>query len=236
MIANPSSHFRRARWCVAGGALLAGAAMLRYPGGTLADHSSAGYSLSMNYLSDLGMTVAYNGQSNRLGATLFSVSLFILVAGFGSLVLQLSRLYPEPSKRWARAGGIAAVLACVAFAGVAITPENHMMRIHVAITAWAWRFAAFCPVLLAIASAKTDQFSRHVTIEWVALTGLLFGYAALLTLSHTVFAFNDPVFEVVAQKVVTATTGALLVVVSLHIEQRALMDRTPTATQSPHRG
>jgi len=223
MARDNSIRFRRARWCVATGAFLVGAAMLSYPGGTLGDRSSAGYSLSMNYLSDLGMTVAYNGRSNRLGATIFSVSVFILVVGFGSLVLQLSRLYPAPSRRWARAGGIAAVMACVAFAGVAITPEDQMMSVRVAFTVWAWRITAFCPLLLAIASAKTDRFSRNVTIAWVALTGVLFGYAALLALSHTVFTLNGQI-EVIAQKVVTATTGGLLLVISLGIEKRAVIE------------
>src|SRR5690242_1129792 len=96
-------------------------------------------------------------RAHRIGATLFSVSVFILVVGFGSLVLQSSRLYPPASKGWARAGGIAAVMACVAFAGVAVTPEDHLMSVHVAFTMWAWRLTAFCPLLLAIASAKTHQ-------------------------------------------------------------------------------
>ena len=73
--------------------------------------------------------------------------------------------------------------------------------------------------IYAIASAKTDQLPRNVTMACVALTGLLFGYSALLALSHTVIALDGQIVEVVAQKVVTATTGGLLLAVSLSTEK-----------------
>ena len=40
--------------------------------------------LSQNFLSDRGMTVAYDGQPNRFGACLFVASLLLPVVRFGS--------------------------------------------------------------------------------------------------------------------------------------------------------
>jgi hypothetical membrane protein len=50
---------RRAQWTVTAAAAIAVGAALRYPGGTALDATTPGYSLSRNFLSDLGMTVAY---------------------------------------------------------------------------------------------------------------------------------------------------------------------------------
>ena len=55
-------------------------AMLLYPGGTPLDRAASGYSLTQNFLSDLGMTTSYGGGSNRGGATLFVFSILALVA------------------------------------------------------------------------------------------------------------------------------------------------------------
>lgn len=69
----------------------AGTSMLQYPGGTPLDSSTRGYSISQNFLSDLGMTVAYNGQSNGLGAALFVLSLLLLVVGLGGTAVSIVR-------------------------------------------------------------------------------------------------------------------------------------------------
>ncbi|MEP6766190.1 MAG: hypothetical protein ABJB66_17900, partial [Gemmatimonadaceae bacterium] len=79
------SAFARARWSVIIASICGVSAMLLYPGGTPLDHTTAGYSLSQNFLSDLGMTVSYNGLPNSFGALLFIVSLMLLVTGLGSV-------------------------------------------------------------------------------------------------------------------------------------------------------
>jgi len=66
--------FTLARWASIASVALAGIAMLLYPGGTLHDPSTTGYSFFQNFLSDLGGTVAWGGQPNYLSAFLFVTS------------------------------------------------------------------------------------------------------------------------------------------------------------------
>ena len=54
-----------------------------YPGGTMVDATSSGFSASGNYLSDLGREVSFSGQDNRLGSRFFNWSLTFL--GFSML-------------------------------------------------------------------------------------------------------------------------------------------------------
>ena len=117
---------------------LAIGAILRYPGGTPLTRDTLRYSLTQNFLSDLGMTAAWNGQPNRLGAALFVSSLLILIIGLGSALAKVIRRYASfpPARRWARFAGGFGLLASVAFAGVAMTPENRVMNLHVSFTIW----------------------------------------------------------------------------------------------------
>ena len=98
--------------------ILAAGAGLRYPGGTLLTPSSPGYSFTHNFLSDLGMTVAYNGRPNMIGAALFALSLLTLVVVFGRSAFGFIRHYRAvPSARpWAVAASGLVLLACAAFA------------------------------------------------------------------------------------------------------------------------
>ena len=75
--------FSHAQWASLTASLLGVVAMIRYPGGTGLEHDTPRYQLTQNFLSDLGMTVAYNGQPNRIGALLFVISLVVLIIGFG---------------------------------------------------------------------------------------------------------------------------------------------------------
>ena len=131
------------KWIVVVATALAVAAMGRYPGGTALDTTTIGYSLSHNFLSDLGMTIAYNHEPNRLGAALFVASLLLLVVGLGTVVGVIARFLAvdADSRRWAVLAIIALLAVCVAFAGVAVTPENQLMSLHVSFTKWAWRIA-----------------------------------------------------------------------------------------------
>ena len=51
--------------------------MQTYPGGTIHDMSTTGYSFTNNFFSDMGTYVARNGEPNYLSMIIFSLSLTI---------------------------------------------------------------------------------------------------------------------------------------------------------------
>lgn len=220
----PSSLSRRAQWTVGFASALAIGARARYPGGTVLDPASPGYSLSHNFLSDLGMTVAYDRLPNRLGAGLFVVSLLALVVGLGHAVTVIARhLSRHPaSRRWARSAAVSGLLACVAFAGVAVTPENRAMAVHVAFTQWAFRIMAIAAAFLAVASFRVPGVRARVGRVWLILALLLAGYAAILAWGPSVATADGLVFQVVAQKIATVVVIAALLFVAREF------DRQPT--------
>lgn len=217
--------FQRARLAVVVATTLAFAAMARYPGGTPRDATSRGYSLSRNFLSDLGMTTAWDHRPNRLGATFFVLSLLVLVAGLGSVVVGISRRLAEHSsaRRWARSAAVCGLLACVAFAGVAVTPENHVMAVHITFTQWARRIMTVAAVLLAVAALRATPLRRRVGVVLLVLAGVLATYAILLVWGPDLTTSDGLVFQVVAQK-----TAAVVSIAALLFIARDL-DRSPGA-------
>ena len=181
------------------------AAMVRYPGGNPFDRGRDGYSLTRNFLSDLGMTVAYNGELNRLGASLFVASLLILIAGVGTLLVALVARYSNTrrSRSFAIAACATSAIAGIAFVAVAFTPENRFMATHVQATLLAWRLVPVGAAFLTLAAAFANGATRGSTVILGALTGLLTGYVALLQWGPSIATLAGLHTAVVAQKVVT---------------------------------
>jgi len=210
---------RRTQSVVVGGAVLALAAMLRYPGGTPLDATTRGYSLSRNFLSDLGMTVAYNHEANRLGASLFVASLLLLVVGLGGAVGAIARFLATDAagRHWARLAGVAVVGVCAAFAGVALTPENRLMSLHVGLTLWAWRIVPAVALLLGMASHRSRRLRPRAAIAWFGTALLLAGYAGLLTWGPSVARPGGLLVQVIAQKLAT-----VVVIVALSLAAKEI--------------
>jgi hypothetical protein len=198
------SVFVLARWSIVLATIMAIGAAALYPGGTLHDPARQSYSLAENFLSDLGMTVAYNGRTNRSGALLFVLGLCVVVLGLGRALLEFVRLYSKsPSARpYAVAASIVGLLVSASFIGVAVTPENRVLGLHVQFTFFAFRVFPLLTLLLAVASFKSSALPRSFGTAWAVLTIVLGVYAVVLTWGPTVATPSGLVTQVIAQKTV----------------------------------
>ena len=220
--------FTVARWAVAIALALALGSMLLYPGGTLLDRSSPGYSASHNFLSDLGMTVAYAGQTNSVGALLFVLALVTVVLGLGGCLVGFIRLYSDAprARRLARAAGVVGILVCSAFVGVAVTPENRVMALHVRFTLFAFRIFPLLSALLALASLYSSGVPRRVAVTWAVLTAILAAYVVVLGWGPSPRTVDGLVFQVAAQKIVALAAVSFFVYLSIEADRVVGMRRT----------
>ena len=174
--------FRLTRWAAVFSALLTGVAMLLYPGGTLLNPSTQGYSFFQNSLSDLGSTVAWGGQPNSRGAQVFMSGFGILaLAGVGCFVA-LVRVYSSSRMtRWlARAAGAAGWLSCAGLTGAALTPADRNLALHGRLTLLAFGAFLVATLLFAWATALTDRFRRRVPIGWLVLALVLVAWISVM--------------------------------------------------------
>src|SRR5258708_6886903 len=122
------------RLALVGAVVLTGASIALYPGGTFLDGSTRGYSFAHNFLSDLGSTAALNYQRNLTGAILFGLAVVLAVFTLGACTVATVRVLSSATvaRAFARFAAAAAVLVCVGFLGVAVTPEDRLMGLHLA--------------------------------------------------------------------------------------------------------
>ena len=175
------------RWAAVSGAVLTGIAMFLYPGGTLLNPSTHGYSFFQNSLSDLGSTVAWGGQPNSRGARFFlSGSGILAVAGVGCFVA-LVRVYSSSRiTRWlAHTAGAAGWLACVCLIGASLTPQDRNFALHGRFTLLALGAFLVATLLLAWVTALNNRFPRRVPIGWLVLALVLVAWFSVMPWAPT---------------------------------------------------
>ena len=218
-----SAVFRRVPWAAGIATVLTVVAGLRYPGGTFQDHSTRGYLFFQNFLSDLGMTVAHNGEANQLGALLFVIALLVLVAALGASLVGFVRLHsatPE-SRPFARLAGLVGLFVCLCFAGVALTPENRLLGLHIFFTKAAWRLFVLVPLFLFVASLGSHDIPRGIRWAWLFLTVMLAAYVGVLDVfGPRVSEPGGLVTQVTAQKIIAITAILTFVYLSVVAERR----------------
>jgi hypothetical protein len=127
-----STVFKLTRWAAVAVAVLSGIAMLLYPGGTARNPSARGYSFFQNSLSDLGSTVAWDGQANSRGAAFFVAGAILLALSGSGCLVALIRVYSSSriASRFARTAGAAGLLTCAGLIGAALTPVDRSPALH----------------------------------------------------------------------------------------------------------
>jgi hypothetical membrane protein len=105
-------------------------AMQRYPGGTIRDQDTHGYSWTENWLSDLGRDRAWNGQDNHASARLFNRSIIALGIGMAVFFLVSDRAFEEVTAL-RLLGQTCGVLAGVGLIGIGFTPVDRFDAAHV---------------------------------------------------------------------------------------------------------
>ena len=185
---------------------------LSYPGGTLHDESTRGYSFTHNFLSDLGATVAGHSQRNVAGAALFGVSVLIGVLVLAGLIVATVRLLSgAPRARpFARFAAVAGVLACAGFLGAAIAPVDRAWRLHTLSGMVAFRSFAALTGLLAVATARDGRFRTRATVGWAALTIVVVGLIVTSLLGPSTDTERGLVTQVILQKIMVASIVIIL--------------------------
>jgi len=192
--------------------MLVVASGLAYPGGTLRDESTRGYSFTHNFLSDLGTTVAFNYQRNVTGAGLFVASVGIGVLVLGSLIVATVRLLSAAprARSFARLAAVAGVLACVGFLGAAIAPVDRAWRLHTLAGMVGFRSFPIVTALLSIASARDARFRTRAAVGWAALTIVLVGLIVASLLGPSTDTERGLATQVIMQKIMVASMVVVL--------------------------
>jgi len=202
------------------------AAMLLYPGGTLRDPTTTGYSFSRNFISDLGNTVSFGGQPNNPSAVLAMASAATVVAAILLATIGFVRLLSaaRAARTLARAAGVGGAVACLAVVGVALAPGNRSLLLHVLFGQTASGAIGLSALLLALASLRDGRFTKGVPAAWLALAIVVAALFLVRWGGPGITTDEGLVFHVVKQKIVA------VVILLIFIYQTRQADRVARAT------
>jgi hypothetical protein len=212
----------------------AATSMVLYPGGTRLDSGAAGYSFTQNAFSDLGRTIARNGEPNVASATLFVLGL--TPAGLGLSVFFIALLplvsrSPNALKWLARLGCVAGIVAGVAYVAVAWTPANRLPGEHVMAERVAFRSFLLASVLLGIATAGSKTFTARASAAWWSFGALLLGFILIGIFGPSRRTEFGLVVQVVAQKAIVVS--ALVIVAFQSYEAQRAAKRLERSSMAP---
>jgi hypothetical protein len=159
-------------------------AMIVYPGGTSSDAEKRGYSFLENFFSDLGMVRTYAGEPNTLSSSLFASALVLVGLVLILFFLLLSTYFPKPSlgKNLSRAGTIAGVLSGISCIGIALTPWDRFLAVHM-VFAYCLSLSFLAVALLySVAILRNPAYSNVYAIVFIAYFAVLLIFVVLMVL------------------------------------------------------
>ena len=144
-----------------------------YPGGNIHDPAQPGYSITHNFLSDLGAYESHSGATNFVSAFLFNVAMFLFL-GVGVGFCFVPRLFKHDPLNYklALVGSGFFFIGTAFFAGVGLTPHDLYWNLHIFFALNAFRFlvpGALAYVVVLLRSPVNNRYSL-VTLFYLVAT------------------------------------------------------------------
>jgi hypothetical membrane protein len=217
-------------WVVAGSGqfvVLTLVAMLAYPGGTVTDPTTTGYSFFRNFFSDLGRTVSPLGMPNTVAAVLFATALALAglaLVLFSAIMPSLLRR-PPAARVFGLCGSLFGVLAGLSFVGVACTPANLFLPAHKTFVQVAFLCFFVAALGYTVASLLADAYPGRYAAVSALFTGLLAAYVWLLFFGPGLDSPQGLVIQATGQKII-AYAAIVAVLVQAVGARRALRQQS----------
>ena len=179
-------------------------AMLIYPGGNHTDPTQVGYSFSHNFFSDLGLRTAPNGQSNLGSGVLFFVALTLAGLALALFSLRFRQFFLDTrrSQIISLIGALLGAGAGISFIGVAFTPADVYLEVHVQFVMWAFRLFPLAVMCFTLVLFNSAVYPRGYAYVFLVFFGLLIAYYWLLTSGPGYGTPQGMVIQVVGQKII----------------------------------
>ena len=174
-----------------------------YPGGTMYDASSQGYSFSKNFFSDMGAYAARNGEPNYFSMILFAMSLTIVGITFISYYLLLPRLLGNDRINYILAwtGTLFATGGSVCMIGTGFTPSDVVFAPHVFFANNIFHCFLVTALLYTIVIFRSDGLRKRYAIGYAMFFLSIFIYVMILQYGPSANSGESAlIFQVLSQK------------------------------------
>ena len=177
-------------------------AMIFYPGGTINDPNTIGYTFTENFFSDLGNSISYSGKSNTISFILFNFSLSLCGLTFIILFYLIKPAFnPSLLTFLATLFGILGGISCI---GVAFTPANLLLDAHIFFAHGIFRGLCISSLLYSILIFKNNNINNKYAYGFIAFGFMVLIYILISELGPNPRENPDALkLQVVSQKAIT---------------------------------
>ena len=176
-----------------------------YPGGTMYDASTQGYSFSKNFFSDMGAYAARNGDPNYFSMILFAMSLTIVGITFISYYLLLPRLLGNDRINYILTwlGTLFAIGGSVCMIGTGFTPSDVVFGPHVFFANNIFHSFLITSFFYSIVIFNTKILKKRYAIGYAMFFISILIYVMILQYGPSVNSSESAlIFQVLSQKVI----------------------------------
>lgn len=192
-----------------------------YAGGNIHNPSQIGYSVTHNFLSDLGGFKSHSGKVNILSALLFNISMimFILV---GVSFLFVPRLFKENKTNYFLSilGSIFFFLGTVFFAGVGFTPYDLYLDMHVFFAINAFRFLIPASVLYFTVLLRSSISNKYALAIIVLFLFTFFYVVYQIVSASPLESLEKMVEQATLQKIIALINVVSIFILSFAFEEQ----------------
>ena len=177
--------------------------MIFYPGGTLHDVSTEGYSFTNNFFSDMGTYAARNGDPNYLSMIIFAFSLTIVGITFSFYYLVLPNVLGEDRINYILAiiGTVFAIGGSICMIGTGLTPSDIVHDPHVFFANNIFHCFLITAFVYTIVVFRSEILKKRYSIGYGLFFISIFAYVGILQYGPPATAGeSELVFQVVSQK------------------------------------
>ena len=179
--------------------------MSLYPGGTMFNFESEGYTFSENFFSDIGAYTARNGEPNYLSMILFSFSLSIVGVTFILYYFTLPLVFSSDKLNYLLAliGTLFAFVGSVCLIGTGLTPSDLVLESHQFFANNIFYSFLITSFFYMIAILRSNQIEKKYAIGYFIFFLSIFIYVGILNFGPSADLNNSAlIFQVVSQKLI----------------------------------
>jgi hypothetical protein len=184
--------------------ILTTVAMFLYPGGTRNDPATNGYQFFANFFSDLGITVAHDGSLNTPCAALFFSALMLGGLAVILFFVTMAQFFRQPHSvrvlSWI--GSLVGVVSGLAYVGIAFTPGNLFLDVHILFVQLAFLCFFLAVLLYMVAILVTKSYPNRYAAVLAGFAVILAVYLWLLFFGPAADTSSGLTIQATGQKIV----------------------------------
>ena len=179
--------------------------IIKYPGSTYLDNSTIGYDFFKNYLSDLGRTLTFNGNTNFYSSFFFNNALCIAGLLFSVFYYFLPKFFQQENFfKISIIGSTFGILSCLCFIGTGLTPADLHLDAHIFFSNYLFYLSFPATLIYSYVIIRSRELNTLYGIGYFAFAISLVSYIFILEFGpHPSESDFSLIFQATSQKIIT---------------------------------